>query len=78
VKATKLWRVRFSGTLDDGARRALRDADAAPEDGSGPRTEVLIAAPAPDVAIKKVRTALAGRGTFLDFSAAVEDDDDAG
>jgi hypothetical protein len=75
VKATKLWRVRFSGTLDDGARDALRAAEAEPQDGAGARSEVLVGAPAPDVAIKKVRKALEGRGRYLDFSAEIDDDE---
>jgi len=78
VKATRTFRVRFSGPLDREAEAALEAAEVQPQPATrgGGRNEVLVFARSPDVAIRKVRQALDGRGSFLDFSAEDEDEGD--
>jgi hypothetical protein len=77
VKATRIWTVTFEGTLDDAAREALEAASdvVGPPAAAGPgRNRVRATGATPDEAVRRVRAALDGRGSFGAFAAEPADE----
>ncbi|HSD77095.1 MAG TPA: hypothetical protein VLA98_06805 [Solirubrobacteraceae bacterium] len=75
MKATKTWNVRFEGSLDADARSALESAEqvGGVTSESGGRHRVRSTGATAEEAVRRVREALDGHGSFSGFDAEPAD-----